>query len=46
LTAIGCHVHTGPPRQRRWFWHRHHRAEVMVVQTPEATAPAVSPQSE
>ena len=44
MVLTACHVHAGPPRQRRPFWHRHHhRAELMVpqvVETPAAAAPA------
>ena len=44
LTA--CHGHAGPPRYRRPFWHRHPRAEVTVVQTPETTALTLAPKTE
>ena len=43
IVLTACHIHAGPPRQRRPFWHRHPRAELtvpQVVETPAVAAPA------
>jgi hypothetical protein len=46
MMASGCVVRTGPPRERRWFWHGR-RAEITnPVSTEALTLPPKAETSE